>query len=60
MENGNKRTVSELFDILEISKSGYLGILPNGNLVDRRKHPTAIPVAKNEMFNCPEPKQLDK
>ena len=47
-----------LLKILEINKSGYAGILPNGNIVDRREHPTAIPVQKNSLFNVPEPKKL--
>lgn len=48
----------DLIEIDEINKSGYAGILPNGNIVDRRKHPTAIPVQKNEMFGIPESKEL--
>ena len=38
-----------------ISKSGYGGVLGNGNIVDRRYHPKAIPIAKNSMFDVPEP-----
>jgi len=41
---------------LQISKSGYGGMLSNGNIVDRRKHPDAIPIAKNSMFGVPAPK----
>lgn len=37
---------------------GYAGILPNGNIVDRRKHPEAIPVQKNELLGFGEPKKL--
>jgi len=40
---------------IEVSKSGWGGILPNGNIVDRREHPNAIPIAKNSMFGVPEP-----
>jgi len=40
---------------LRISKSGYGGILSTGNIVDRREHPEAIPIAKNSMFGVPGP-----
>ena len=46
----------DLVEIYEINQSGYAGINPNGNIVDRRKFPNAIPVQKNEMLNIPEPK----
>lgn len=36
--------------------SGYAGCLPDGKIVDRRKHPEAIPVQKNELLGVPEPK----
>lgn len=43
----------------EVNKKGYAGILPNGNLVDRREHPEAIPVPKNDYLGIPEPKEVD-
>ena len=43
---------------LEISKSGYAGMLPNGNIVDRREHPEAMPIEKNNMFEIPKPIKL--
>jgi hypothetical protein len=49
----------DLVEIYEINQSGYAGINPNGNIVDRRKFPKAVPVQKNEMLNIPEPKKLD-
>jgi len=49
----------DLIEIYEINQSGYAGILPNGNIVDRRQHPEAIPVQKNTMMGIPEPKPLD-
>ena len=55
----DQEKVDALMKILEINKSGYAGVLPNGNIVDRREHPTAIPVQKNAMFNIPEPKKLE-
>lgn len=49
----------DLVEIHEINQSGYAGINPKGNIVDRRKFPKAIPVQKNEMLNIPEPKKLE-
>lgn len=48
----------DLIDIYEINQSGYAGVLPNGNIVDRRKFSKAIPVQKNELLGIPEPKEL--
>ena len=42
----------------KVKAEGYLGILPSGELVDRREHPNAMPMAENSMFNIPKPKQL--
>lgn len=44
-----------LMKALEVSKSGWGGILSTGEIVDRREHPEAIPIAKNSMFGVPEP-----
>ena len=49
----------DLIEAHEINMSGYAGILPNGNIVDRRERPEAIPVQKNSMFGIPEPKNLE-
>ncbi len=43
---------------IEISKSGYAGILPNGNIVNRREFPKAFPVEENKMFGIPKPKKI--
>lgn len=40
---------------IEISKSGYGGVDRNGNVVDRREHPSAVPIQKNSIFGTPEP-----
>lgn len=48
----------ELMKTKEILQSGYGGILPNGNIVDRRKFPKAIPCQENELFNTPKPKKI--
>ncbi len=42
--------------IQEIVASGWAGVMPNGNIVDRRVEPTAIPIQKNTLLNVPEPK----
>ena len=49
----------DFIEVHEINLSGYAGINPNGNIVDRRKFPNAVPVQKNDMLNIPEPKKLD-
>jgi hypothetical protein len=42
----------------ELKASGYMGMLPNGNIVDRREFPKAIAVQENSLFNIPKPKKL--
>lgn len=48
----------DLIDIYDLNKTGYAGILPNGNIVDRRIHPEAIPVQENKLFGIPKSKEL--
>lgn len=48
----------DLVDIYEITASGYAGILSNGNIVDRRDYPSAIPIPENKMMGIPKPKQF--
>lgn len=48
----------DLIRIHEINQSGYAGCNRNGQIVDRREHPEAVPVAKNSLFGIPEPKKL--
>ena len=48
-----------LLDIAEFNYTGYAGVLPNGNIVDRRLNPEAYPVAANSMFGIPAPKELE-
>lgn len=48
----------DLIKIYEINKSGWAGVLSNGNIVDRRKFPMAISVQKNSLLGIPEPKEL--
>lgn len=61
MNNDGKTDAERLKALLainEINKSGYAGILPNGNIVDRRKFPKAIPVQENPLFNVSKPKKI--
>lgn len=48
----------DLIRIQEINQSGYAGVLPNGNIVDRREYPNAVPVQKSTPLGIPEPKKL--
>jgi len=49
------KTLLKTKDIIE---SGYAGVLPNGNIVDRREHPEATPIQENPLFNTPKPKNI--
>jgi hypothetical protein len=53
-----KARVELLMKGIEVIKSGYGGILRNGNIVDRRDHPEAIPLQENKMLGTPKPKKL--
>lgn len=44
---------------LRAKAAGYAGMLPGGELVDRREHPEAIPIPKNDLLGVPEPKPVD-
>ncbi len=46
----------DLVEIYEINQSGYAGVLPTGEIVDRRKKANAIPIPKNELLGIPSPK----
>lgn len=50
----------DLVEIYWINKLGVAGILSNGNIVDRRKHPEAIAVPENELMGIPTPSILHK
>lgn len=47
-----------LQESIELTKSGYAGIDNNGNKVDRRKFPDAVPLQYNPSLNIPHPKEL--
>lgn len=43
-----------------LNASGWAGMLHNGNIVDRRYFPEAIPIQKNSLFGVEEPRELPK
>lgn len=57
-EEQKQARLKALMQTMEVIKSGYAGILPNGNIVDRREHPTAIPCQENSLLNTPKPKKI--
>lgn len=50
--------VDALMKVKAVVAEGYGGVLGNGNIVDRREHPTAIPIPKNSLLGVPEPKAI--
>ena len=54
----NQTKENSLEWIKGLNTYGYAGILSNGNIVDRREFPKAIPVQKNSIFGTVEPKEL--
>jgi hypothetical protein len=58
MDEATQKKMDHLMDLVKLSKEGYAGILPNGNIVDRREHPEAYVIPKNSMFGIPEPKDI--
>ena len=50
--------LKELLKTVDIMKSGYAGVMSNGNIVDRREHPEAVAIQENPLFNTPKPKRL--
>lgn len=55
LRNAGKKYLVEIY---EINQTGYAGVMPNGNIVDRRKYSEAIPVQKNSSLGIPKPKTL--
>lgn len=50
--------IAKLMQIAKITYEGYAGILPNGNIVDRREFPHARPIPANKLLNIGKPKKL--
>jgi len=57
-EARKEKLLAHFEDVKKFTAEGYAGCLSNGNIVDRRKHPEAIPVQKNSLLNVPEPKEV--
>ena len=57
LDSTTQAHVAELLKVHEIVKSGWAGVLSNGNIVDRREHPEAIPIQKNTLMGTPAPNQ---
>ena len=58
MENEEK--TKALLESLELTKSGYAGIMPDGTKVDRRHYPNAVPLEYNEALGIPYPKKFNE
>jgi hypothetical protein len=50
--------IKALRDSLELTQTGYAGIDKNGNKVDRRQFPDAIPLQYNSLLKIPHPKEI--
>lgn len=51
--------IAKLKEIVQVSQDGFVGMLPNGMLVDRRKHPEAMPVQENSFLNIGKSKPVN-
>lgn len=58
MRNINNPHLESIEKILKANAEGYAGIMPNGNLVDRREKPLAQPVSENSILGVTKPKQI--
>lgn len=47
-----------LLKVFEINQSGYAGCDRNGQIVDRREFPNAVPIQENRLLSIPKPKKL--
>lgn len=52
------RALTENLSTVDLLKSGYAGTLSNGNIVDRRIHPDAMPIPENEYLGIIKPKKV--
>jgi len=49
----------DLVDIYDITQEGFAGVNQDGQIVDRRTNPSAIPIPENKLLGVPKPKTLD-
>lgn len=54
--NTEQERIKNLMASLELTKTGYAGLDRNGNKVDRRQFPKAVPFAKSTPLNIPHPR----
>lgn len=54
--HGSADHKASLLKTIQIIQAGYGGVMPNGNIVDRREIPSAIPIPANPLMGTPEPK----
>lgn len=54
----NQEALKELRKHNELKQSGFAGVDKQGQIVDRRICPTAIPMQKNSLLDIPEPKSI--
>lgn len=50
-----EKRLKYLTEIVALSQSGYGGLSPQGEIVDRRKHPSAVPIPENSLMKIPKP-----
>lgn len=55
----NEDKLRGLKDTIKFVSEGYGGMNKNGNIVDRRIHPNAVPMEKNDLLNIPAPKKVN-
>ena len=58
IQEQKQERIKKLLEIVDLTKSGYAGILPNGNIVDRREFPNAIAVQENSLLGCAKPNEV--
>ena len=56
MDTKQEQHKAALLKSLDAIKSGYVGVMPDGKIVDRREIPSAQPIPANPLMETPEPK----
>jgi hypothetical protein len=54
------KMLQTLFTLMQICESGYGGVMPDGGIVDRRKHPEAQAIPENKMLRVPAPAPVER
>ena len=58
MDKDQQERFYSIMNVKSTISSGYAGVNKNGNIVDRRFFPDAVPCLKNSMLGTPEPKDI--